>query len=131
MNRTVERRPVFTRLIACATASLVLLLSLSAVSPELHAWLHESGLGKAATTCPHGHAHGVTKAAQPAQPSADDEDHECAVTLFAHGIVSHAVPPLARPCEGILCAVNYRAFKQLALAQPRYLHLPPQAPPAV
>jgi hypothetical protein len=119
------------RALASLTAGLVMLLSLSAVSPELHAWLH----AKEKVQKPHACAHHAT------QPTADDASHapssnaddgathECAVTMFSHGIVHQAIALLAQPCEGILRAVNSRAFERLALAQPRYWHLPPQAPP--
>jgi hypothetical protein len=120
-----------TRVVASFAAGLVMLLSLSAVSPQLHAWLHG-----------HVREHASHMGAQAAKPamergvadvsSADeDEAHECAVTMFSHGVVHHAVAFSMQPCEGILRAVNFRAFERLALAQPRYLHRPPQAPPAV
>jgi hypothetical protein len=124
------RPPLAVRALALVSACMVMLLSLAAVSPELHDWLHGWHVGKA-DACPHHHHPGAT-----AQHGSDDSDrsdpaHDCAVTLFSHGVVQHAAFAVAQPCEGILRAVNYRAFEQLALAQPRYLHLPPQAPPAV
>ncbi len=108
---------------------MVMLLSLASVSPGLHAWLHDRHAPDGAA-CPH-HHHGAKS--QHSTHGADQTEpaHECAVTLFSHGVVHHAALAVAQPCEGILRAVNFRAFEQLALAQPRYLHLPPQAPPAV
>ncbi|MGH7945526.1 MAG: hypothetical protein ACREF9_11010 [Opitutaceae bacterium] len=99
------------------------------MSPELHAWLHEQTQDRAAHTCSQ---HGVRTAAETAHvPGADNaEKHGCAVTMFSQGLVHHAVTVLALPFESILRGVDYRAFERLALAQPRYLHRPPQAPPA-
>jgi len=120
--------PRLWRVVASFAAGLVMVLTLSSVSPELHAWLHKPGQDKSTThSCPH---HGADSTSH-APGSNEVEDHDCAVTMFSHGVVHHAVALLTQPCEGILRAVNYRAFERLALAQPRYLHLPPQAPPVV
>jgi hypothetical protein len=107
---------------------MVLLLSLSAVSPELHAMLHERGVAHPKHACTHAHAHAD---AVPEKGAQEEETHTCAVTLFARGIVQHAVALLPLPCEAILRAENVRALERMAFAPPRYLHLPPQAPPAV
>jgi hypothetical protein len=119
--------------IAGLAAVLVMFMSVSSVSPELHAWLHEGNSPHAGHDCPHHKA--SHEAGTPLSGAADSEgqgrQHECAVTLFARGVVHHAAALVTQPCEGILRAVNYRAFERLALAQPRFLHLPPQAPPAV
>lgn len=118
------------RIVAFLAAGLVLLLSTSAVSPVLHAWLHDAAAAAAnGHTCPH---HGKA-APLAALPAADDDapDHECAVTMFSHGVILSAAAPLVTPCEGLLRAVDFPAFERLALAQPRWLHTPPQAPPAV
>jgi hypothetical protein len=120
----------FLRAIASIAAGLVLLLSLSAVSPELHAWLHEHEEEHTAQTSAHPCEH-ASNSGVPVSDSDDREVHQCAVTIFSQGVLSHAVALVMQPCEGILRAVNFRAFEQLALAQPRFLHLPPQAPPAV
>jgi hypothetical protein len=120
------------RVVAFLAAGLVLLLSTSAVSPVLHAWLHDAAAAAAhshAHACPH-HGKAAPIAAQPA-PDDAAADHECAVTLFAHGVVHAAALPFVAPCEGILRAVDFPAVARLALASPRWLHLPPQAPPAV
>jgi hypothetical protein len=119
--------------IAVLAAGLVMLLAVSSVSPELHAWLHDEKSPHTGHECPHhpsGHQ-AATPVSDAAGTDGDARQHECAVTLFAHGVVHHAAALLTQPCEGILRAVNYRAFERLALAQPRFLHLPPQAPPAV
>lgn len=68
--------------VALLAAVLVLLLSVSSVSPALHAWLHDLGHDHAEHTCPH---HGARAATSDSAPAPDGEDHQCAVTLFAHG----------------------------------------------
>lgn len=108
-----------------------MLLSVAVVSPEVHAWLHEPEHESAHHAC----AHQAGPAAHGTAPAPDSDSHDaeidrCAVTLFSHGVLSQAVTLLVQPCEGILRAVNHRAFEQLALARPRFLHRPPQAPPA-
>ena len=114
------------RAVASFAAGLVMLLTLSAVSPEFHAWLHgKEKLEKPHTCAHHTAAHGSSS------DSDEGETHQCAVTMFSRGVMHDAVALLTQPCEGILRAVNQRAFERLALAQPRFLHLPPQAPPAV
>jgi len=112
-------------------AGLVMLLSLSSVSPELHVWLHEKGQESATHVCAHHDAHAASDTPEHAPDSDRSDDHTCAVTMFSHGVVYHVAALVARPGEGILRAVHFRAFERLALAQPRFLHLPPQAPPAV
>lgn len=121
--------PCLRRGVALLSVGLVLLLSVSSVSPELHTWLHVRFEPEAAACAHHAHAKHVPQTHDDGDRS--DPTHDCAVTLFSHGVVHHSAALLALPCEGILRAVNYRAFERLALAQPRYLHLPPQAPPAV
>lgn len=112
------------RAVALLSAGMVVLLSFASVSPELHAWLHKPYQAKAHPCSHHGpEAHDDNESSHSA--------HSCAVTLFSHGVLHHAVAMAVQPCEGILRAVDLRAFERLALAQPRFLHLPPQAPPAV
>ena len=126
---TVSPLPRISRVVATLAAALVMVLSLATVSPELHAWLHDRGEDRAAQACPHRHA--AESATPVADSSGHGESHECAVTLFSQGVVHYAAALLTQPCEGVLRAVNFRAFERRALAQPRYLHRPPQAPPAV
>jgi hypothetical protein len=121
------------RAVAALAVGLVMLLTLSAVSPELHTWLHVKETAEKPHACAHHAAHAPTGHAThvPISDSGEGDSHECAVTMFSHGVVYHAGALLSQPCEGILRAANLRAFERLALAQPRFLHLPPQAPPAV
>jgi hypothetical protein len=97
----------------------------------LHDWLHAATKTQEKHVCGNHAAHAAESGAHAPDAEDEDESHECAVTMFSHGVVYHAGALLAQPCEGILRAANLRAFERLALAQPRFLHLPPQAPPAV
>ena len=119
------------RAVALLGAGLVMMLSLSSVSPEMHAWLHEKASESAPHKCAHHGASAHSDSTANVPHSNEGEEDSCAVTMFSHGVVYQAGALLVRPCEGILRAINYRAFERLALAQPRFLHLPPQAPPAV
>jgi len=119
------------RALAWVVAGLVMLLSLSAVSPDLHSWIHAEEKAHATQDCPVHGAHAPSGVASQAPDSEHGDRHECAVTLFSHGVVLHALATVIQPCEGLLRAIHFRAWERLALAQPRFLHLPPQAPPAV
>ena len=118
----------FRRAVALLSAGTVWLLSLASVSPQLHAWLHEAAQPEH-RGCPH-HQHAAPDAPLPADVDQPASGHECAVTLFSHGVVQHAGTFVVRPCEGVLRAVDFRAAERPALVPPRFLHLPPQAPPA-
>jgi len=114
------------RVMALLSAGMVMILALSSVSPEIHALLHSQAAVNEPQACAHhGHEH------SPASGSQEADEHGCAVTMFSHGVVYQVVALFTPPCEGILRAVDFRAFERLALAQPRFLHLPPHAPPAV
>lgn len=106
MTITGLHRPVLPawprRLIAAAGAALVLALSVLAASPQLHEWLH---------------------------PDAGQPDHECAITLFHHG-VAQAVTEIA------LVVVPMRWIARLGtlpagpnLIGPRFRLSPGRAPP--
>jgi len=92
------------RLVATGAAVLVFGVGLIAASPTLHLWLH---------------------------PDAGQPDHECAVTLFAHGALETAatialvVAPLLR----------FRALARMAagpdLIAARYRLCPGRAPPGI
>lgn len=117
------------RAVALLSAGTVWLLSLASVSPQLHSWLHAAAQAEH-HGCPH---HGRPAADLPQAGGVDQPagDHECAVTLFSRGVIEHAAAMVAGPCESILRAVDLRAGERPALVPPRFLHLPPQAPPAV
>ncbi len=114
--RTKRRNSLLARAVAALGAALVLVLTVLAASPELHERLH--ALGAAATTShPSGGAH-----------AAEDEDG-CVVTLFAQGLVL----PLALLALAVLLRTlrlpDFDQLDRVALAAPRYLRLPTQAPP--
>src|SRR5687768_12055923 len=117
------------RAVAPLAIGLVMLLMLSAVSPALHAWLHPKA-NPHQQTCAHHESHAAAEASH--APDSDRRgEHECAVTMFSQGAVVHGAPQLTLPCERVLRGVNLRALERVAWAEPRFLHLPPQAPPAV
>ena len=104
MNAGSLRRQPSRLTTACAllAAGLVLLLAVLAVCPEAHEWLHKD---------------------------ADRGDHECAVTLFMHGV--------APTVTGIAVAVVAWAFTgvvsgpavEASFAASEHLLLPGRAPP--
>jgi len=103
------------RLLAATVAALVLLLSVLAVSPRLHADLH---------ACGHDHSH------SPAAPAGNpDSDDGCVVTLFGHGITAGSAPvSLAAPAI-TFAAPNFPRPTELVFSSPRYLYLPGRGPP--
>jgi hypothetical protein len=90
------------RLLAAGGVALVLLLTVLAASPELHAWLHGN---------------------------AGDADHECVVTLYQHGVVSAAVEVALVVVLLVQRARVAAAPAALYLAAPRYWLPPALAPP--
>jgi len=117
MRRLNPLQPAFAAFLAVC----VLLLGLAAVSPELHEFVcteaehqHHPGaqhdeLAADASAAAHPHHDGA-----PA-PVAKDDDHGCAVRLFAHGC-THATPePFVSP--PVLNATNVAHFTELMLAR--------------
>jgi hypothetical protein len=99
---------------AALLAALVLLLSLAGGSPLFHAWLHSPAAEGPA------HAHGNAGHAHDAPaPGTPDNDHACAVTLFAQGVQLAA--PLAAPAPVAV------ALRETTPAAPREIRRP--APP--
>ena len=90
------------RLLAAGGVALVLLLTVLAASPELHAWLHGN---------------------------AGEADHECVVTLYQHGVVSAAVEVALVVVLLVQRARVAAASAALYLAAPRYWLPPALAPP--
>jgi len=126
-------RPVapWLRVLAVVCAGLVFTLSSAAWSPALHAWLH----GHIET---HGHDHVHAHAAcshahVPETNTCEDADpnaaHECAVTLFAHGVTTAAafLFPLEQSLGKPLAAPL--APECMALATAEHLRPQPHAPP--
>ena len=90
------------RLLAVGGVALVLLLTVLAASPELHAWLHGN---------------------------AGDADHECVITLYQHGMVS-AAPEVALVLAALILLARVAAeLAALYLALPGYWLPPTLAPP--
>ena len=112
----LNRQPSsFHRITAVLGVALVLLLSVLAASPELHAWVH-----------------GPQEAAQHTGPDhapVGDADHECAVTLFASGVsllLAFFLVLLARVLNR-----NQALFSSdwLIVTRPHYWLVPSHAPP--
>lgn len=93
---------VLQRTLAGFLSATILLLTVLAVSPGAHVRLHAD---------------------------AADADHACAITLFAHGIIS-SVGPIDLPAQ-VECpeTVVYAAPVELSLVSPRYLLQPLRGPP--
>jgi hypothetical protein len=96
-------RSCLHRLLAAGGVALVLLLSVLAASPGLHAWLHSN---------------------------AGETDHECIITLYQHGVVTAAAEVALVVVALVLLAWVSAAPPALHLASPRYWLPPGQAPPA-
>jgi hypothetical protein len=102
-RKSCVSRPLLHRLLAAGGAALVLLLTVLAASPELHAWLHGN---------------------------AGEADHECVVTLYQHGVVSAAVDVTLVVVLLVQLALAAAAPAALDLGPPRYWLPPALAPPA-
>jgi hypothetical protein len=102
MSRTLKFGTVFRKASAVLLCATVLFLAALAASPSLHQWLHHD---------------------------ADEADHDCAVTLFAHGQVNATtiVPVMA------IVAALFGGIALLAntfeLASADYRFSPSRAPP--
>jgi len=90
------------RLMAAGAAVLVLTLSVLATSPQLHRWLH---------------------------PDADHSDHECAVTVFHHGVTQAVVGVALVVLPLLPIARMTMAPAEPDLVAPRYRLSPGRAPP--
>jgi hypothetical protein len=110
MSRRSEH-PLF-RVTALVAALCVLMLTVFAASPELHAGLHTPAA-----------------AGDHALP-AGDSGHTCAVTLFAQGLTGLLVFCLLMLVRPLAASVVSRAADEIAVARPRYWLVPSHAPPA-
>jgi hypothetical protein len=119
MDRPIRNRhSALSRATAALAVVLVLALSIFAASPELHERLH-------------GHEPGALGSAhRDAGPSRDAQDDDgCVVTLFAQGLVL-ALAVVALAFTGLtLRFEDSLLLDRIVPDAPRYLHLPPQAPP--
>jgi len=106
MTTTGLHRPALPewprRLLAAGAAVLVLTLSVLTASPQLHRWLH---------------------------PDADHSDHECAVTLFHHGVTEAAAGIALAVVPLLLVARAALVQAGPDLVAPRYRLSPGRAPP--
>lgn len=106
MTTTGLHRPALPewprRLMAAGAAVLVLTLSVLANSPQLHRWLH---------------------------PDADHSDHECAITVFHHGVTQAMVGVALVVLPLLPIARMAMAPAEPDLVAPRYRLSPGRAPP--
>jgi len=107
------------RVTAWVAALCVLALTVFAANPGLHAGLHGGDVASASSN--HSHDHGAP---------VGTADHECAVTLFANGVVALLVFCLLMLVRPLAAGVVLRATDELAVARPRYWLVPSHAPPA-
>ena len=105
----------FHRVIAVLGVVLVILLNVFAASPQLHAWLH-------------GHEP-VAEHGGPGHEPVGDADHECAVTLFAHGATGLLIFSLLLLAWSLARSTVLHASDWLATARLRYWLVPSHAPP--
>ncbi|MBM3854101.1 MAG: hypothetical protein FJ399_13260 [Verrucomicrobia bacterium] len=106
----------FRRFVAAGSALLVLALTVFAASPTAHAWLHQTD-----DRCSAAHH-------APATP-ADDDEADCAITLFAAGLVLPLASAAFAPPAPVPAGVPPVAA-ELFLLPPRYLHQPERGPPS-
>jgi hypothetical protein len=119
-------RPTFgrrTRLVlASALAAWIFLLGMGAVSPAWHDALHGETHGCSSCCGPH-------HSSRQAPPANGDEEHRCAITIFAQGLttitlIAASPPPGAMP---ILRPVSGRSRE---VPHDHDLRPPGRAPPA-
>lgn len=109
---------MLSRAAALLAVGLVLALSVFAASPELHGRLHGHDAGAL------GGAHG-----DPGKAGHSEDDDGCVVTLFSQGLVL-ALAVVALAFLGRTPGFeDFDVLDRVVPDTPRYLHLPPQAPP--
>ena len=101
--RSGARRRFLHRLLAAGGVALVVMLSVLAASPTLHAWLHKN---------------------------AGQADHECAITLYQQGMAAAEVGVILAAVALVVLARIATAPAELHLAPLRYWLPPGHAPPA-
>jgi hypothetical protein len=121
------------RVLAAVCAGLVGLLSFATSSPALHAWLHgeslESGHGHVCSA----HAHDTEHAKEGESGLPRDGhagSHECAISLFAHGVTLAHAFLVALDQSRAVQAVEIAPSDRVPLSESRHLRPQPQAPPA-
>jgi hypothetical protein len=114
---SLNRHPSsFHRLLAAFGVALVLLLTVLAASPELHAWSH-------------GHE-SAARQAGPDHAPVGDADHECAVTLFASGAGLLLAFCLFLLAQVIVLNQALLSSGWLIVTRPHFWLVPSHAPPA-
>lgn len=117
----MSRRPesLLNRATALLAAGCVLVLTVLAVSPDLHAGLHAAAEA-AHADCSH----------HDADVPVGDAGHTCVVTLFSHGAMALLVFCLLLLARPVVAGLALRASDDLIVAPPRYRLVPSHAPPA-
>jgi hypothetical protein len=117
----MTRRPasLLNRATALLAALCVLVLTVLAVSPELHAGLHAES-DAAHADCAH----------HDADVPVGEAGHTCVVTFFSHGAMALLVFCLLLLARPAVTGLNLRATDELVVPQPRYRLVPSHAPPA-
>ncbi|HRE08410.1 MAG TPA: hypothetical protein PKX00_22515 [Opitutaceae bacterium] len=133
--------PLLTRLTAVLGTWLVLVLSVLAVDPALHAWIHgEAGEIEAHTHCAHAQAHdhhstdgaGSHDPHSPAPTHSHGEDEACIVSQFSHGGSDQVVAPNLLPWLSLARTGDLPALcPACAPGAPDHLLPPGCGPPAV
>ena len=133
MTRRSPSPSLLSRLTAVVGAALVLVLTILAVSPALHAWVHAEPADSAPhTLCSHGHAHPAHSDHLPVAPDHADDDAGCIVTLFAQGGSEIAVAPAILPSPRLAQIGDTLPLSVFcAPSAPAYLLPPGCGPPAV
>ena len=103
MTRMADQPGPIRRLFSAGASALVLLLTVLAASPELHAWVHGDAAGH--------------------------DDSGCVIALFGHGVSLAAGGDtlVVTPMEWQ--AAPPPAVEELLLTAPRYLRQPERGPP--
>jgi hypothetical protein len=117
----MSRRPesLLNRVTALLAAGCVLVLTVLAVSPELHAGLHAK-VDATHADCAH----------HDAEAPVGEAGHACVVTLFSHGAMALLVFCLLILARPTVAGLTQRASDEIIVAQPRYRLVPSHAPPA-
>ena len=122
-----------TRFTAALGAALVLVLTILAVSPSLHAWVHAEPADSAAhAACSHGHAHHAHPTVPAPAPDSCDDDSGCIVNLFAQGGSGLVAAPALLPAPRLADLGTFLSASDFcAPSAPAYLLPPGCGPPAV
>ena len=107
-----------SRLIASLAAALVFALTVFAASPELHGWLHS-------------HDAGSPPVASPAHAAGPDQDDDCAVVLFAQGVLAAYVLFFVGLFAGRVASYSLTYVPRLVSKAPEFWVPPLCGPPLV